>query len=300
MADGERTDYIADVARVKALTSKDDTLVDTGEKEAGEKGVIFITEGKNAQSNIRALKHKPTMITSDEAQMTPMASATAVGNVKNHQAHHSQIGDTNQCFGAHQSNIAQKLAAAHRQTKGGLCKPTIKFFTVERLITLLEKEYSMKLREITKGASSREQKGIVAEIWMKWRETAREDLEDACITNHCVTQCPEELDPKRYLPRYKQARENTGDLQQKTAKIETEKKKILSAWDEYYELLQTQEEPVPPKEVTRSEYVQARCLTLMTIMITMANENLLQESNICCTGTNIWADIECQQEASRA
>ena len=139
----------------------------------------------------------------------------------------------------------------------------------------------MRLREIAKGASSRERKRVAGDIWLKWKDTANEDLADACITNFCETQCAEESDSKRFLPRYKAARENVGDRQQRRAKAEAEKIKVLEAWEEYYYALQTEEEPLPPKEYTKPEYVQARCLTLMTIMITMANENLLEESNIC-------------------
>ena len=55
----------------------------------------------------------------------PMATAAAVGNVRDHLTYHCQVGDKNQCQGAHQSTTAQKIAAAHRKTKGGLCKPTM-------------------------------------------------------------------------------------------------------------------------------------------------------------------------------
>ena len=226
LAEGEQTEHIGEVARVKAYSNKESTPVDATDKEAGKKKVVFSTEGKYEQSNVKSLRYEHATATSDESQMTPGRAATAVGNVQGHMMFHTEVGDTHQCHGAHQSIITQEIAAAFLETQGSMCCPAVQYLPLQRLITVLEEEYSKALRNIKSGADSRAKKEAAEEIQQSWHRTGEEDLQDAITNKYCNTTCPEEKDQKQYIPRSRTA-QMTQHLgrREKTELIEKEKKR---------------------------------------------------------------------------
>jgi hypothetical protein len=114
--------------------------------------------------------------------------------------------------------------------------------TVARLVTALEKDYAELLRRIKRTTHSQEQVRTVEEIQNKWKDIGHEDLQHTVDNNNTVTKCPEEQDPKRYIPRYKKVMEH----QDEEVTVKRQRRSdiadgITEAWKAYHQYLVTGE-----------------------------------------------------------